>query len=56
MGEAEAAAWVAAAGSVGSVGAGGTDGSRVPWSGEEDLVRGQDEEPWPALVFSMSPN
>ena len=54
MGEVGAAAWEDAAGSVGSAGAGDTNGNRVPWLGEAGFTRGQDEELWPPLVFSMS--
>ena len=56
VGKTWAAAWEAAAGSGRSAGANCTDGSRVPWPGEEGLAWDWDEELWPPLVFSMSPN
>ena len=56
IGEVGAAAWEAAAGSVGSIGANDINDNRVPWLGEEGLARGWDEELWPPFVFSMSPN
>ena len=54
VGEVGATAWEAATGFVGLVGASGTNGSRVPWSGEEALARGRDKELWPPLVFAMT--
>ena len=54
VGEVGAAAWEAAAGSVGSAGANNTNGNCVPWPGEEGLARGRDEGLWPPLVFSMT--
>ena len=56
MGESRAAAWEAAAGSVGSVGLGSTDDNYVPWPGDEGLARGRDKDLWPPLVFAMSRN
>ena len=40
----------AATGSVGSIGADGTDSSCVPWPGEEGLARCRAEELWSPLV------